>query len=56
MGPPPSPGEATRAGRRPLEYRVRLTLAAEINPEYDMRSPSSHRPVLSQLLEPCNDS
>ncbi|KAI0254712.1 argonaute-like protein [Lactifluus subvellereus] len=33
MGPPPSPGEATRGGRRPIEYRVRLTHVASINPE-----------------------
>ncbi|KAH9965908.1 argonaute-like protein [Russula dissimulans] len=33
MGPPPSPGEATRGGRGPLEYRVRLTHVASINPE-----------------------
>ncbi|KAI0005035.1 argonaute-like protein [Russula compacta] len=33
MGPPPSPGEATRGGRGPLEYKVRLTHVASINPE-----------------------
>jgi eukaryotic translation initiation factor 2C len=33
MGPPPSPGEVARGGRGPIEYRVRLTHVASINPE-----------------------
>ena len=35
MGAPPVPDEATRDGRAPLEYKVRLTHVASINPEYD---------------------
>jgi len=53
MGPPPSPGEATRGGRDPssLEFRVRLTHVASINPEYDLYPPFLHQLVLSYLLE-----
>ena len=35
MGPPPSPGERERGGRGPMEYKVRLTHVASINPEYE---------------------
>jgi hypothetical protein len=35
MGPPPSPGERARGGRGPIEYNVRLTHVASINPEYE---------------------
>lgn len=35
MGPPPSPGERERGGRDPMQYKVRLTHVASINPEYD---------------------
>ena len=50
MGPPPSPGEATRGGRGPLEYKVRLTHVASINPEYDLYPPFPHEMILSSLL------
>ncbi|KAI0278886.1 argonaute-like protein [Russula aff. rugulosa BPL654] len=33
MGPPPSPGECARGARGPIEYKVRLTHVASINPE-----------------------
>jgi len=51
MGPPPSPGEATRGGRGPLEYRVRLTHVASINPEYDLCPPFLRQVILSCILE-----
>jgi len=40
MGSPPALGEATRDGRDPLKYTVRLTHVASINPEYDYFHPS----------------
>jgi hypothetical protein len=52
MGPPPSPGcEAARGGRGPLVYKVRLTHAASINPEYDIYSLLPNQFMLSCLLE-----
>ena len=52
MGPPPSPGcEAARGGRGPLEYKVRLTHVASINPEYDIYSPLPDQLMLSCPLE-----
>jgi hypothetical protein len=53
MGPPPSPGEATRGGRGPIEYRVRLTHVASINPEYDtlILLGSTHSQLISRVLQ-----
>ena len=60
MGPPPSPGEATRGVRGPMEYRVRLTHVASINPEYVLYPPFLRQVVLSCALESfrvsCEDS
>jgi eukaryotic translation initiation factor 2C len=51
MGPPPSPGETARGARGPVEYRVRLTEAASINPEYGLYSPFPDQLILDCLLE-----
>jgi hypothetical protein len=50
MGPPPSPGEAARGGRGPIEYRVRLTHVASINPEYDVYLSFPDLHILNRLL------
>ena len=53
MGPPPSPGEGGQERQGPA-YRVRLTLVASINPEYDPTVPFilSNVLMLTRFLEP----
>ena len=55
MGPPPSPGEGGHEHQGPV-YRVRLTLVASINPEYDLTVPffPSNRLMLTRFLESCS--
>jgi hypothetical protein len=50
MGPPPSPGECARGGRGPMEYKVRLTHVASINPEYETYTPFQDRLILNGFL------
>jgi hypothetical protein len=47
MGPPPLPDECARGGRGPMEYRVRLTHVASINPEYETYSSFQYRLMLN---------